>query len=43
MGEWGWEWMAYGVVHNDYEGVAVVAAGFAAPVAVAHSLGLRVS
>jgi hypothetical protein len=30
--------MAYGVVHDDYEGVAVVAAGFAAPVAVAHAL-----
>lgn len=30
--------MAYGVIHDDYEGVAVVAAGLAAPVAVAHSL-----
>lgn len=30
--------MAYGVVHDDYEGVAVVAAGLAAPIAVAHSL-----
>lgn len=30
--------MAYGVVHDDYEGVAVVAAGLAAPKAVAHSL-----
>ena len=38
--------MAYCVVHDDYEGVAVVATGFAAPVAVAHALvgcQLRVS
>jgi hypothetical protein len=34
----GWEWRAYGVVHDDYEGIAVVTAGFAAPVAVAHAL-----
>ena len=33
--------MAYGVVHDDYEGVAVVAAGLAAPIAVAHSLVVR--
>jgi hypothetical protein len=33
-----WERVAYGVVHDDYEGVAVVAAGLAAPIAVAHSL-----
>jgi hypothetical protein len=32
------EWVAYGVVHDDYEGVAVVATGLAAPIAVAHSL-----
>jgi len=30
--------VAYGVVHDDYEGVAVVATGLAAPIAVAHSL-----
>ena len=33
-----WERVAYGVVHDDYEGVAVVAAGLAAPVTVAHAL-----
>ena len=31
-------WVAYGAVHDDYESVAVVAAGLAAPMAVAHSL-----
>jgi hypothetical protein len=31
--------MTYCVVHDDYEGVAVVAAGLAAPVAMAHALG----
>jgi hypothetical protein len=30
--------MAYCAVHDDYEGVAVVAAGLAAPIAVAHAL-----
>jgi hypothetical protein len=30
--------MAYCTVHDDYEGVAVVAAGLAAPIAVAHAL-----
>jgi len=30
--------LAYCAVHDDYEGVAVVAAGLAAPVTVAHAL-----
>jgi hypothetical protein len=30
--------MTYSVVHDDYEGIAVVAARLAAPVAVAHAL-----
>jgi hypothetical protein len=30
--------MAYCVIHDDYEGVAVVAAGLAAPIAVAQAL-----
>lgn len=31
-------WLAYCAVHKDYESVAVVAAGLAAPVTVAHAL-----